>query len=167
MKKPFWKSPLMGRTHETGAYWAEVGLAQKALNEKGKLTTFSHGGSLKTDDDLEVSFFVNEICQSFDLRVATHKLPDTWSRDEDFLLISDDMAFNISYDKKNRATTINCYGLHEDNVRAAQALCRERISRKVTKGRVYVVAQGESGPYLHEIGTAGETSSPRTTAPRS
>lgn len=160
MSKPFWKSPLMGKTHEFALYWAETGLAQKALNEKRTLVNFSHGGTLKKDDGLEAELLVNELINNYDLRVAYRKLPDTYSRDDEWMLINDGLVVNISYTPKNRATTINCYGVDEQVVRMVQSTMRTRMTRKVTKGRVYIVVQGNDGPYLHEMGTAGETFEP-------
>ncbi len=155
----------MGKTHEFALYWAETGLAQKALNEKKQLITFSHGGTLKKDDGLEADLLVNELCNSYDLRVFYRKLPDTYSRDDEWVLISDGMAVNISYTPKNRSTTINVFGLDEVVVRDVQGLVRSRMTRKVTKGRVYIVVQGDDEPYLHEMGTAGETFEPTNYRP--
>lgn len=150
----------MGKTHEFALYWAETGLAQKALNEKKQLTNFSHGGTLKKEDGLEMPLLVNELCLNYGLRVVYRKLPDTYSRDDEWLLVNDCIAVNITYTPKNRSTTINAYGLDEVLVRAMQGEIRARMTRKVTKGRVYIVVQGDQGPYLHEMGTAGENFEP-------
>jgi hypothetical protein len=163
--KPFWKSPMMGKTHEFAMYWAETGLGEQALREKKTLTHFSHGGTLKVDDGLTIEALVNELCAGYDLRAAYRKLPDTFDKDEEWILVADQLAVNIDYTPKNRAITINVYGTEIGQVHDIQRLVHGRTTRKVTKGRVYIVVQGEQGPYLHEMGTAGENFEPTNYRP--
>lgn len=154
MSKPFWKYPMMGKTHEFALYWAEAALGEKALNEKLTLSNFSQGGTLK--EDVQAEALVRELVVAYKLRVARHKLPDTFSRDHEWMLVNDDLAVNIDYTLKNRSTTISAYGVDEVVVKELQERIKNRLTRKVTRGRAYIVVQGDSGPYLHEMGTAGE-----------
>jgi hypothetical protein len=155
MARPFWKYPMMGKTHEFAMYWAESGLGQQALNEKKTLTHFSHGGTLKSEIDADA--LVNELLKSHQgMRVVYRKLPDTYSRGDEWILASGDLAVNIDYTVKNRAVTFSVYGTDDRKVTEMQIRLKHRTTRKVTKGRVYIVVSGDSGPYLHEMGTAGE-----------
>lgn len=164
MAKPFWKYPMIGKTHEFAVYWAETALGEKALNEKKTLTAFNQGGTLK--EDVAAESLVNELLMSHNgLRVVHHKLPDTYTKGHEWMLAGPELAINIDFTTKNRSTTINVFGLDEGVVKALQVRLKERMTRKVTKGRVYVVVQGSEGPYLHEMGTAGEDFEPTNYRP--
>jgi hypothetical protein len=151
---------MMGKAHEFALYWAETGLAQKALNEKKTLATFTNGGTLKKENGLEVEALISAMCADNNLHVVYRKLPGTYSKGDEWILAGDDMGVNVDYNAKNRSVSVNCYGVDEGKVRALQAFVRTKLTRKVTRGRVYVVVQGDSGPYLHEMGSAGETFEP-------
>jgi hypothetical protein len=156
MKKPFHKYGLMGKTHEFAAFWLETGMAHKALAEGQTLHTWWQNGSLRTDDALDIKFFINEILQSYCKRIALHQLPMTRGGDEDWMLVSDDLAVHVSYEHRNRGTTVQVWGTNAMAATVLHKVVKARLERKVTRGRIYIVVQGNDGPSLHEMGTAGE-----------
>jgi chloramphenicol 3-O-phosphotransferase len=164
MTKPFWISSLIGQASHFGWHWMAVGLAQKALEEGGTLHTYSHtGGALKEDIDIEA--FVESFMREHSLSMSHHIYPSTSRGDEEWYLVHNDMAVNVEYSHRNRACSVLCAGMNRDQVSAVRQTCVNSLIRKVTKGRVYVVVQGESGPYLHEVGNAGETFEPTNYRP--
>jgi hypothetical protein len=147
----------MGQTHDFAMFWAETGLAQKALNEGLTLHNYNNNGTLK--DDAVIVDVVKEIQDSlFEGVVVFHRHPATKGGDEEWMMGdgSGSCCINIDYTHRNRSIS---FGIHTTNhvyLEALKLIVKRVLGRKVTKGRVYVVAQSERGPYLHEMGVAGE-----------
>lgn len=159
MRKPFWKHRLMALAENGLDFsWASTGLAHKALSERRAVTEFSHTGSLSPQ--VEIGHLVNELCQNFGLTVALHRLTGHYARGDNWILVSPEAAVDLDYNEKNGDTTLHALGLDEGWVLALREVARQRVVRKVTRGRVFVVVNGSDGPALHEVGVAGEDFEP-------
>jgi hypothetical protein len=157
VSEPFWKYRMMGKTHDFGMFWSEAGLAEKALNERETIHQYFNNGTLK--DGLNILDIVKEMQEIlFGTFVVSHKHPQTKGGDEEWMVADSNgtACINIDFTHKNRSLAFTCYTTNQIYLDAVVLLVRRVLTRKVTKGRVYIVVQGDHGPYLHEMGVAGE-----------
>lgn len=151
MSKPFWCYPLMGRAQNFEMWWAEGGLAQKALDEGKTLHKLHRNGSLREGVDVK-ELMKLVIGERGSVSYFHHK-----TSVEDVVVTSDDYAVNVSYDRRNRAVTFSVLTLDHEHLSRMKELADHNVVKLMTKGRIYVVVANANGPSLSELGAAGET----------
>ena len=155
MKKAFWKYGLLGRGHDFGMTWAEVALGEKALKEKKTYNTYHRTGTLRNGKTIHE--VIKDLKESRpNCWVACHAHARFKGGSENWLIVDEDLAIDLDYTHKNRTTALHVVSLNVITMEVVRTLALRDIVKKVTKGNIYILAQANSGPYLHEMGVAGE-----------
>jgi hypothetical protein len=151
----------MGMTQLTqSGTWAEVGLLEKMFIERGTIHRCSRDGELRKGLSFEA--ILEEIKYvmgggHFGVRVAVqfHSLRKDVS--DAITVVAEDSVVSLSYLGASRGISIEVWSLRASVCTVFMNKLKLWIVRKATVGRVFAVVQGSEGPYLHEMGFAGET----------
>ena len=151
--KPFWEYELCARTHDYGHFWAETGLANKALVEKGCVFRWQSDANLKDDKTIEdLTDRILAVSKNF---FVTSRKISGYSYQE-IAITSEDFSIELTYYKSDGRVASNCSGLNERELLEVREVVREYTQKSITKGKAFVIMSDDSGTSLREMGIAGE-----------
>lgn len=150
--KPFWEYPTYSRPVDIGLHWMTSHLADRALQTKETIENYFATGSLKPL--IKIQDFITDI-KELGGHVFRHIMPSK-HENEQWIIIWEMAAVEIEYFQKNRGVTFTMRSNDYELALKLKAVADKLVTKVVTRGKVFVVTSGNSGPRLTEMGVAGE-----------
>lgn len=158
--RPFWQYAIMGRTDRRGTNYATAGIQQQAYELGRCATYFYKAATLTVKVEIAAVFetIKREMVQAGGGApvLVLHNLAAKITNDEEYIWANEYGIVSVDWCAKTRSFSIYVSTIASGLAEILAEYSKKWMVRKPTKGRVYLVVQGSDGPYLQEMGSAGE-----------